>query len=143
MSLAKSLLRDFTVYISGGPGEREAGEGIAAEGGAQTAPPMNLPGLAAFLAGAEMVVGADTGPVHLASALGTPVVAIFGPTSAERNGPLGVSSRLVATDMECSPCMQRKCRKKPSGPAPCVEQVEPSDVLAAVRSLLHAGKGEA
>ena len=47
-----------------------------------------LPELAALLAGARLVVGADTGPVHLAAALGTRVVALFGPTDPARNGPL-------------------------------------------------------
>lgn len=47
-----------------------------------------LPELAALLAGARLVVGADTGPVHLAAALGTHVVALFGPTDPARNGPL-------------------------------------------------------
>jgi ADP-heptose:LPS heptosyltransferase len=104
---------------------------------------MDLTGLAAFLASAQLVVGADTGPVHLASALGTPVAAIFGPTDPDRNGPLGVASRTLTADMDCRPCMQRKCRKKAHGPAPCVEQVEPSSVYRAAQDLLKTSRSEA
>jgi heptosyltransferase-1 len=58
--------------------------------------------LAALLAGARLVVGADTGPVHLAAALGTRVVALFGPTDPARNGPLPRGAVLRNTPPEAS-----------------------------------------
>ena len=68
-----------------GPGEKELADAI----GARVAPPTNLRQLAAILADARLVIGADTGPLHLAAALGTPVIGLFGPTSPLRNGPYG------------------------------------------------------
>ena len=66
-----------------GPGERE----LAAAIGARVAPPTNLRELAWILQKAELVIGADTGPLHLADALGTKVIGLYGPTNPRRNGP--------------------------------------------------------
>jgi len=74
-----------------GPGERELAEGI----GARMAPPTNLRELAWLLKNARLVVGADTGPLHLAAALGTPVVGLYGPTDPRRNGPWGQIANAV------------------------------------------------
>lgn len=68
-----------------GPGEKELAEGI----GCRLAPPTNLRELAAILRTAAAVIGGDTGPLHLAAALGTPVIGLYGPTSEKRNGPYG------------------------------------------------------
>jgi heptosyltransferase-1 len=68
-----------------GPGERELAEAI----GARVAPPTNLRELAGILQQAEVVIGADTGPLHLAAALGTKVIGLYGPTDPRRNGPYG------------------------------------------------------
>ena len=57
----------------------------------------------------KLLLTNDTGPMHLASALGTPLVAIFGSTSAELTGPLGNHSVVVHEDVECSPCFLRDC----------------------------------
>jgi lipopolysaccharide heptosyltransferase I len=66
-----------------GPGERELAEAI----GARVAPPTNLRELAGILQKAEVVIGGDTGPLHLADALGTKVIGLYGPTDSRRNGP--------------------------------------------------------
>jgi lipopolysaccharide heptosyltransferase I len=66
-----------------GPGERELAEQI----GARIAPPTNLRELAWILQNAEAVVGGDTGPLHLADALGAKVIGLYGPTDPRRNGP--------------------------------------------------------
>lgn len=79
------------VLVVWGPGERELAEGI----GARMAPPTNLRELAGILARAKVVIGADTGPLHLAAALGTRVIGLFGPTDPRRNGPYGQLSRCV------------------------------------------------
>jgi heptosyltransferase-1 len=71
--------------VAWGPGERDLADAI----GGDVAPPTNLRELAALLAGASLVVGADTGPLHLAAALGTRVVGLYGPTDPRRNGPYG------------------------------------------------------
>jgi len=59
------------------------------------APPTNLDELLAVLRRASVVVAGDTGPLHLAAALGTPCVGLYGPTSAERNGPYGQAPRAL------------------------------------------------
>ena len=82
-----------------GPSEEELGRQVvaAAGGRAELAPPTSIPELARLLASCRAVVGGDTGPVHLAAALGTPTVAIFLTTDAERNGPRGACVNIVTS----------------------------------------------
>lgn len=68
-----------------GPGEKDLADAI----GARVAPPTSLRQLAWILGNAKVVIGADTGPLHLAAALGTSVIGLFGPTNPRRNGPYG------------------------------------------------------
>ena len=72
-----------------GPGERELARSI----GGDIAPETNLRELAFLLAHASLVVAADTGPLHLAAALGVPVIGLYGPTDPRRNGPYGQLDR--------------------------------------------------
>jgi heptosyltransferase-1 len=81
--IAKAL-RDRSVVLWG-PGE----EGLAYSVGGRIAPPTNLRELAYALQNAAVVVGGDTGPLHLAAALGTKVIGLYGPTDPSRNGPYG------------------------------------------------------
>jgi len=74
-----------------GPGEEE----LAKATGARVAPRTNLRELACLLRDAALVVGGDTGPLHLAAALGTPVVGLYGPTNPARNGPYGQLGNVV------------------------------------------------
>ena len=76
-----------------GPGEREMAEAI----GAELAPQTNFRQLARVLRDASVVVGSDTGPLHLAAALGTRVVGLYGPTNPRRNGPYGQIENCVET----------------------------------------------
>jgi ADP-heptose:LPS heptosyltransferase len=90
-----------------------------------------LPELAGILQKARVAITADTGPMHLAAALGTKVVAIFGPTAAGRTGPFGVGHRVVRLGVECSPCFQRRC------PEPwCLLDLPPEAVQAVVEKSL-------
>jgi len=76
-----------------GPGERPLAEGI----GAEVAPPTSFRELARVLRDASVVIGSDTGPLHLAAALGTRVVGLYGPTNPARNGPYGQIASCVET----------------------------------------------
>jgi lipopolysaccharide heptosyltransferase I len=76
-----------------GPGE----ESLAAAIGCELAPATSLRELAWLLKRARLVIAGDTGPLHLAAALGTPVVALFGPTDPRRNGPFGQLANVVET----------------------------------------------
>jgi heptosyltransferase-2 len=68
----------------------------------------DLPALMGVLAACQVVLSNDSGAMHLASAVGRPVVAVFGPTNAEATSPLG-PHRIVHTDVWCRPCMLREC----------------------------------
>jgi lipopolysaccharide heptosyltransferase I len=81
----------FPAIAVWGPHERE----LAERTGLELAPPTDLRELAAILRDATLVVGGDTGPLHLAAALGTRVVGLYGPTSVRRNGPFGQLDRCV------------------------------------------------
>ena len=98
-ALAERLGEDSgaLVLVVWGPGEETAARRIA-PGGANRAvcgPPTNVDELVAFLRRASVLVAADTGPLHLAAALGTPCVGLYGPTSAARNGPYGSGHRCL------------------------------------------------
>ncbi|MBI4797129.1 MAG: lipopolysaccharide heptosyltransferase II [Deltaproteobacteria bacterium] len=87
--------------------------------------------LAGIMQKARLAITADTGPMHLAAALGTRVVAIFGPTAPGRTGPFGEGHRVVRLGLECSPCFQRRC------PEPrCLTTLSPDAVQAAVEKSL-------
>ena len=76
-----------------GPGEEELARSI----GCTVAPRTSLRELASLLQYAEVVIGADTGPLHLADALGTRVIGLYGPTNPKRNGPYGQLERCIST----------------------------------------------
>lgn len=83
-----------------GPGEAERAQAI----GVRMAPPTTLRQLAWLLQKAELVIGGDTGPLHLAAALGTKVIGLYGPTDPRRNGPYGQLHRVV-TEFETTKLM--------------------------------------
>jgi heptosyltransferase I len=88
------------VVVAWGPGEERAARAIVGGAGAAArallAPPTDLYELIALLRRASAMVAADTGPLHLAAALGTPCVGLYGPTAAARNGPYGAGHRALA-----------------------------------------------
>ena len=93
--LAKSL--NLKAIVAWGPGEQHLAEAVAARGAATVAPPTDLSQLAFLLRGARLVIGGDTGPLHLADALGTPVIGLYGPTNPRRNGPYHQIGRCLET----------------------------------------------
>ena len=76
---------------------------------------------------AAVVVSTDSGPMHLAAALGTPVVALFGPTAPWRTGPFGLKHKVLRADRDCSPCFQKTCDT-----ADCLAVIRVADVFQAV-----------
>ena len=85
-----------------------------------------------------LLIANDSGPMHVAAAAGTPVVALFGPTSAARTGPYGVGHEVLTGKVPCSPCFSRTCHN--TLPLECLRLVSPEQVLAAARarrSLTH------
>jgi lipopolysaccharide heptosyltransferase II len=89
---------------------------------------------AELLRNAALAVCNDTGTMHLAAAVGTPVLALFGPTDPSWTAPLGAGHRILRKDSPCSPCFRKRC---PYGnPSPCMREIGVAEVVAAVRDLL-------
>jgi lipopolysaccharide heptosyltransferase II len=95
--------------------------------------------LAGVLARCRLIVTGDTGPMHLAAAVGTPVVAVFGPSMPWRYGPLVSARRIVRVDLACSPCNRiRLPPERCQGHVPdCLEQVTTASVIHAGRELVQ------
>jgi 3-deoxy-D-manno-octulosonic-acid transferase/heptosyltransferase-1 len=87
--------------------------------------------LAALYEKADAVISTDTGPMHLAAAVGTTVVALFGPTAPWRTGPFGSGHQVVRADLECSPCFKRQCETKA-----CMKQISVGAVMDGVGKIL-------
>lgn len=93
----------------------------------------SLKELAFLMKGASCFVGGDTGPMHLAAAVQTPVVALFGPTDPGRNGPYGEIHTVITVQEECHKCWKRECPKGKQ----CLAAIEVQPVLEAVKELLE------
>ncbi len=96
--------------------------------------------LVALLHKASLLVTNDSGPMHIASSAGTPVVALFGPESPQFYGPIGKAS-VVYKSLPCSPCLSMYNAKSFVCPynAKCMQDISTKEVLAAVRSMLEVG----
>jgi ADP-heptose:LPS heptosyltransferase len=122
-----------TVVVTGGPGERGLTAAVAGDRGLDLGGATTLGGLADVLAHAEVVVVGNTGPAHLAAAVGTPVVSLFAPTvPAVRWRPWRIAHELLFVDVPCAGCRARVC---PVAGHPCLGGVEVDDVAAAVGRL--------
>jgi lipopolysaccharide heptosyltransferase I len=97
--------------VTWGPGEQPLAERVvaASNGAAEIAPATSLLGFVELARRARVVVAADTGPLHLACAVGAPVVALFGPTDPARNGPFAPGDAVVRRVPACAPCYRRGC----------------------------------
>jgi ADP-heptose:LPS heptosyltransferase len=125
------------VVVTGGPGERELTAFVAAGGGIDLGGKTDLAGLAGVIAGAGAIVAGNTGPAHLAAALGTPVVSLYAPTvPAVRWRPWMVPHELLYVDVPCAGCRARAC---PVPGHPCLGGVQVADVVAAVERLAPVG----
>ena len=104
--------RGLRALVTWGPGEERLAERVvaASQGAAEQCFPTTLLELAALFRKARLVVAADTGPLHLACAVGAPVVGIYGPTDPARNGPFSPRDLVVRRTPLCSPCHRRRCR---------------------------------
>jgi heptosyltransferase-2 len=141
-SLAVTLTEDGvrTVMVGSGSDRETAAQVLRAfEASGQTRDGVldlvgrtDLAALAGVLAACRAVVSNDSGPMHLAAAVGTPVTAIFGATNEHRTGPLGVGHTIVAHDTWCRPCLLRECPLDHG----CMRGVEVAPVLAATRRML-------
>lgn len=134
--------RNGTIVLTGADSDRAMVQAVADQLGGVSA--INLCGqldlvdLAAVLAALDVFVTGDTGPMHLASAVSTPVVALFGPADPRRYGPTSSRQRVLRVDLPCSPCgMVRLPPERCRGKVPdCMDGIRVEPVVAAALELL-------
>ncbi|MDH4064116.1 MAG: lipopolysaccharide heptosyltransferase I [Acidobacteriota bacterium] len=138
-ALAASLLyrHGLASLVTWGPAERALAEQVvsASNGAARLAPPTGIADLAALAGGAALVVSGDTGPLHIAAAMGAPIVGLYGPTRPERNGPWEPDDEVVSRADRCQCHHKRQCVVG----APCIEDISLAEVEAAVDRRLAKG----
>jgi heptosyltransferase I len=139
-AVVRALARKFPdarFAILGGAEDRPAGEIVA---GAEPQRCLNLcgrttlPEMVEWLRRCRLMITNDTGPMHVAAALGTPLVALFGPTEPRRTGPYGQLENVLRLDLPCSPCFNSYCTfEKPNE---CLKAISPERVIERACRLL-------
>jgi len=122
-----------------GPNEQPLAQQVSAssDGAADPAPSTSMSDLFAIARPARILISGDTGPLHIAAAVGTPLVALFGPTRAERNGPWSTADCVVARTGTCSCLYKRRCRRS----AACINDIQLPEVVDAVERRLSTTNG--
>jgi len=138
--LVRALAQKFPetrFAILGGKDDQPLGEAIA------TAAPerclnlcgkTSLPEMIELIRLGDLLITNDTGPMHVAAALGKPLLALFGPTEPRRTGPYGQLGNVLRRDLPCSPCLKSKCVSEKTDE--CLRALSPATVLARVEKLL-------
>ncbi|MFQ6672588.1 MAG: lipopolysaccharide heptosyltransferase I [Candidatus Tectimicrobiota bacterium] len=136
--LAERLAGEWRVasLVLWGPGEEILARRVvqASGGAARLAPATGLREMLPYLKRAKLFVGGDTGPLHIACALGVPVVGLFGPTSPTSHGPFGEGDQAVWKAVPCSPCHKRRC---PGFDMVCLRSMAVTEVVGAVGHRLN------
>ncbi|RLG12568.1 lipopolysaccharide heptosyltransferase I [Candidatus Pacearchaeota archaeon] len=96
---------------------------------------LNLKELVAVINKARLVVCVDTGPMHIASALKKPIIALFGPTSPNRTGPWNTRYQILSADIKCRPCFKKNCKT-----LECLKKITPELVKDAIEKELSLVK---
>ncbi|MBW1768896.1 MAG: glycosyltransferase family 9 protein, partial [Deltaproteobacteria bacterium] len=91
----------------------------------------NLKELAYFYSRCKLLITTDTGPMHMAAAMGCSVVALFGPTAPWRTGPYGKGHKVIRADVECSPCFKKRCEH-----TKCMEEITVEKVFEGVKEVI-------
>lgn len=136
--LATRLSRetDGGIVVTWGGDELALARAIAdrSNGVARVAPEMpSLLHLAALLKGSRLVIGSDSGPLHLANAVGTPCLTLFGPKDPAIYAPYGDGHRVIYKGVECSPCRLTECDHHR-----CMESIATEEVFLAARAILSS-----
>ena len=138
--LARRL--DLPVVVVGGPEDAAVAQAIAAAAPGRVrsaAGVLPLRGSAALIERAAVLVTNDSAPLHLATAVRTPIVAVFGPTVPEFGfGPIGPDDHVLGvTGLPCRPCSAHGPQVCPLGHHRCMRELDAGAVLAAVRAIIH------
>lgn len=134
---------DHRLAILGSSDERPLAESIAATTNAKAdilAGRTTLPELTALMRRARLMISNDTGPLHLAVAVGTPTVSMFGPTDPRRTGPYpfgGEKNSVLTAKLDCAPCFKSACRHTPE--LECMTAIPVEQVVAAAVELVKRG----
>ncbi len=126
---------DARIVVVGGPDDVDLAEGIVRDADVNalcTAGKTSLLQLAGVLSHCEALVTGDTGPQHMAYALGKKVVALFGPANPESTGPYGDEHIVIQKPFDCQPCYAHPT----CDDYPCMKAIEVGEVVAAVREVL-------
>lgn len=126
--------------VTWGPSERGLADAVvaASNGAASAAPPTTVADLAVLMRDAALAVSGDTGPLHIAAAMGTPLVGLYGPTWPERNGPWHPDDVVISRAGVCVCHHKRQCLRG----APCINDIALADVVAACEARLRVGGQE-
>jgi len=136
--LADRLVREagaMVVFI-GGPEDVELVRSVMAsmqEKAIPAAGNLSIAESAALLMRCACLVSSDTGPLHLATAVHTPVIGLFGSTDPRRTGPLGRGHQVIRKDMHCVPCEEKEC---PEGSRACMEAITVAEIFDAVKRAI-------
>lgn len=131
-------LNQASITLIGAPGDRDVCENVTHQikGNVRNlAGTTTLVEMASILAGADLLISNDSGPVHMAAALGTRTLVIFGPTRAERTGPYGQGHTVITSPRVCKPCMKQHCTH-PDGP--CIQDITTDMVTEKALSILDS-----
>lgn len=130
----------WDVLLPLAPGEEDLATAIvaASDGVAQTVEAYDFAALAALLRRCRLLLGGDTGPLHLAHALGTPVLCLMGPTDPRRNGPYQALERVLWRQLPCS-----FCHKRYDAPQACLLDLAPEEVVDKALGLLEGSRHSA
>jgi ADP-heptose:LPS heptosyltransferase len=122
------------VLVTGGPDERELTAYVAGKAAQDRGGATDLAGLARLISGADALVAGNTGPAHLAAAVGTPVVSLFAPTVPFGQwGPYQVPT--VRLGEQLAACRDTRAVECPVAGHPCLSRIDPAEVVAAVDAL--------
>ena len=130
--------RGLKSVVLWGPGEQELANSVVsnAGGAAVAAPRTTIADVVEIARGASVTVSGDTGPTHIAAAVGTPIVGLYGPTRPERNGPWIADDIAISRAAICQCHHLRRCKL----PVMCLLDIQPSEVVDAVERRLHAAQ---
>ncbi|NOZ13086.1 MAG: glycosyltransferase family 9 protein [Acidobacteria bacterium] len=129
------LQLQLPVLVGWGPGEENIVDRMleTANAAPVVLPSTSMKELAAFIGASRVFVGGDTGPMHISSLMGTPVVTIFGPSDPVVNEPARFTPfKIVTIKADCSPCRNKKCPH-----LKCLTAVTPETVMAALSELMQ------
>jgi lipopolysaccharide heptosyltransferase II len=126
--------KDFRVILTGDESGVETADSVMKMASSQ---PINACGktslnqLACLIKKCACFVTSDSAPLHIAAAMGTKTVAVFGPTDPLRHAPPNKNSKIIKRELECSPCYKASCKE-----LNCVQKIKPEEIAAAVLELM-------